>query len=120
MKICKIAANNNHAGYEYTGWSLHACMCCVMSLPMQELLADDVEHPVMASLRISQRVSAQDSDQDSMETDQDRTPSGIVVAVGAKESSDVFVAVLHAEEGCSDAVLNWHQMQCPGLGTLCW
>lgn len=88
-----------------------------------------MEHPVMAALRIREpapaseqitTLEARESIQDAMDTDQVSTPSGIVVAVGAKESSDVYVAVLGEEEGGSDAVLNWHRLQCEGLGTLGW
>lgn len=77
----------------------------------------------MAALGITDQFTVQntvDSGQDSMETDQDNAQSrGILVAVGAKESSAVFVAVIPPEGVDSDCV-SWHQVNGPLTGTLGW
>lgn len=82
------------------------------------MLDTDVRHPVMAALQIT----AQDTDrgQDSMDTNQSRTLRGILVAVGTKEGSAIFLAVIPPEKGESGDVLTWEEMNPPGTGTLEW
>ena len=65
----------------------------------------------MAAVRISS---------DSMNTSQCKALVSILVAVGAKEGSVVFVAAIPPKEGESADVLSWQQMDCPGTGTLGW
>jgi hypothetical protein len=79
-----------------------------------------MEHPLMAALRITARVG---SDQDPMDTDHLRKapPVGMFLAVGAKEGSSIFVAMITSEERESGSVLSWQKMDCsPGSGTLEW
>lgn len=83
---------------------------------MQGLLDGGVEHPVMAAVRIF----SPDSDHNSMDTSQSKTPVSVLVAVSAKEGSGVFVAVIPPEEEQSAGVLSWQQMDCPETGTLSW
>lgn len=83
------------------------------------MLDADVGHPVIAALRITAQDTV-DRGQDSMDANQSRTLIGILVAMGTKEGSTVFVAVIPPGEGESGDLLSWEQIDPPGTGTLGW
>lgn len=74
----------------------------------QELLDGGIDYPLMAALRVADQSSALGAGQDSS------PGASILVAVGAKESQGMYVAVV-PPEGKS---LRWHQLNSPGVGTL--
>lgn len=82
----------------------------VFAFPLQELLDGGIDYPLMAALRVADQSSALGAGQDSS------PGASILVAVGAKESQGMYVAVV-PPEGKS---LRWHQLNSPGVGTLEW
>lgn len=85
-------------------------------MSFQELLDVDGLTVIMAALRITEHYTSQDT----MEEDsQDAIPSQILLTVGAKGGSKVFLAVVQ----CSDQsiqVSEWHQMKSTENGILEW
>ena len=53
-------------------------------------------------------------------TGEESAPSPVLVAVGSKQKSDVFLAVLFPCQKREDSCLQWHKMECAEQGRLEW